>query len=447
MNARKFRFQALGLGAFLAGCAAVFLLMWGFAGGDVNPLDRPYRVQVVVPSAVALAVSADVRQAGVKIGGVRQISDRGDTAVLELELDADHAPLYRDASVLVRTKTLSGENYVALNPGTPSAGRVASGGLLGIENSGQAVQLDDILSSLDSRRRRSLQRILDGLGGGLRERGSDLNHFLQASSAVIKDTAPVNEILAADREQVAGLVDDLGRVTRSLGDQRDAVITLTRRGRTLAEAIASRDEALRLTLETLPGFLRQAKTTADGLGSFSHQATPVMSDLADATDALVPAVHDLRPAAAKTRDTMAALVGFTDRATPLATHLRPFAEAGTDLGDPLEALLREFNPLQKYLAPYAKDIGGIIATNRAGSESVDALGHYSRVVPLLSKSSVFGVLTPTQEAALEQLRQSGVFEAIDPRGHNAYPKPETAGSPVPFNGDYPRVERDPPYRR
>lgn len=447
MTPRTFRLQAFGLAAFLAVCAGVFLLMWRFGGGDINPLDSPYRVQAVVPNAVALALHADVRQAGVKIGEVTKVSTRGNTAVLQLQLDAGHAPVYRDARILVRTKTLIGENYVALDPGSPAGGRIASGGTLDLRQAGQAVQLDQILSSLDRERRRSLQRALDGLGGGLRGRGADLNRFLEASTAVIDESAPVNAVLAADRRNVAGLVDDLGQVTRSLGDRAASVQLLARRSRTLGEAVATRDDALRATLDALPGFLRQARKTSGGLGALGRQATPVAGDLAVATEQLVPAVQQLGPAAAETRRTMAALKSFTARATPLATHLRPFSKAGTGVADPLEALLREFSPLQAYLAPYARDIGGIIATNRAGSETVDSLGHYSRVVPLVSASSVFGVLTPAQEAALQELRKNGLLQLVDPRGHNAYPQPGTAAAPAPFSGVYPRVQRDAPYRR
>ncbi|MCW3038908.1 MAG: Long-chain-fatty-acid--CoA ligase [Solirubrobacterales bacterium] len=447
MTPRTFRLQALGLMTFLAVCAGVFMLMWRFGGGDINPLDSPYRVQAVVPTAVALALHADVRQAGVKIGEVSGVSGRDATAVLQLQLDRDHAPAYKDARVLVRTKTLSGENYVALDPGTPAAGRVPNGGTLDLRHAGQAVQLDQILSTLDRTRRRSLQRALDGLGSGLHGRGADLNRFLEGSSAVVHESVPVNAVLAADRQQVAGLVDDLGAVTDALGNRAAAIQLLTRRAHTLGSAVASRDRALRGTLDALPGFLGQAQQTNDDLGAFSRRATPVVGDLADATVQLAPAVRDLGPAAAETRRTMAALASFTAKATPLAAHLRPFAKVGARFAGPLEELLREFNPLQEYLAPYARDVGGIIATSRAGTEKVDSLGHYSRVVPLVSASSAFGVLSPSQEAALEALRENGLVQNLDPRGHNAYPKPGTAGAPASFSGNYPRVKRDPPYHR
>jgi phospholipid/cholesterol/gamma-HCH transport system substrate-binding protein len=144
---------------------------------------------------------------------------------------------------------------------------------------------------------------------------------------------------------------------------------------------------------------------------------------------------------------MGALAGFTERAGPLVADLEPFAAVASRFTGPFAGFLREFNPFQAYIAPYARDIGGIIAGNRAGSEPTDALGHYSRVVPLISKSSAFGVLTPDQETALEALSHAGILSAVDTRGHNAYPPPGHADDPIAFDGTYPRVTRDPPYAR
>jgi phospholipid/cholesterol/gamma-HCH transport system substrate-binding protein len=446
MSARwGFRLQAVALGLFLAACATVFVLFWRFAGGDVNPLDHPYKVQAVVPSAVALAGNADVRQAGVRIGKVTGIADRGTTAVLELQLDGAHAPAYRNARVLVRTKTLSGENYVDLDPGSPQAGAVPSGGVLGIDHAGQAVQLDDILSSLDAPRRRSLQRVLDGLGAGLGGHGAYLNRFLGGTADTMRDGATVTEVLGADRKSLAALTDDVGHVMQAIGDRGEAVATLARGARRLATAVAARERDLRATLAALPGFLAQTRDTTTALGSFSDEATPVVRDLADATSTLVPAVTQLRPTAERARRAVGALQGFARRALPLVERLAPFARTATRVAAPLEATLRELNPLLRHLAPYGRDAAAFMATTRAVNETTDALGHYARVIPLVSKSNLFGVLTPEQEKTLQALFANGIVKNLDERGRNPYPKPGQAFRPLPFDGHYPHVEPDPPY--
>lgn len=444
--APAFRAQAAVLVTFLATCAAVFLALWRFAGGDVDPFDDPYRVQAVVPSAVALATHADVRQAGVRIGKVARIADRGTTAVLELEIDGDHRPVYRDARVLVRTKTLSGENYVALDPGAPAAGTVPHGGALTLANAGQAVQLDEVLSTLDRQRRRALQQVLDGLGGALRGRGgADLNRTVAGTADLLREGRTVTQTLATDREAVAGLVDDVGRLMRAIGQRGDDVRMLARRGRLLAGAVAARDDDLRTTLRALPGFLAQVRRTTPALGAFSSAATPVVGDLADATRELVPAVRQLEPAVVRTRRAVRALDGFARRAMPLARRLGPFARAAVRIARPLEGVLRDVNPLLAHLVPYAREVGSFMSTQRAQNEVVDALGHYARVIPLVSKSNLFGLLTPEQEAAYQALVRSGVLQVLDTRGRNAYPAPGTAFEPKPTDGSYERVRRDAPY--
>ncbi len=438
--------RAIGLIAFLAVCAATFAVLWQFAGGDVNPLSNRYHVKVVVPDAVALASSADVRHAGVRVGEVDGIAVRGDQAVLRLALDDDHAPVFRDARVLVRAKTLSGENYVALQPGTPQAGRIPSGGRLPDAAGQRSVQLDEILSTLDSTRRRSLQQVLSRLDRGTRGGGEDLNRLLESMSAAVREGAPVGEVLADDRRNVAALIDDLGAIGATLGEQETALRRLAIGTRNVALATASRDDRLRDTLSELPGFLRQIRTTTAALGRLSGSATPVIGSLADAGERLAPALRDLGPAAAASRTAMRELGGFVREAEPLVRDLRAFARAATPIAGPLESALREGNPLIVHLARYQKDLGGFLGILRATNETYDALGHYSRVVALVSRSSVFGVLTPEQEAAYQQLVKSGVLAWTDTRGHNAHPAPGTADDPVDFTGEYPRLRPEGPYR-
>jgi phospholipid/cholesterol/gamma-HCH transport system substrate-binding protein len=442
-----FKRRALALGLFLLACVVALALMYRYAGGDLTPTKKRYEVQAVVPSAVSLATHADIRQAGVRIGRVEKIAPRGNNIVLLLQLDPDHAPVYNDARVLVRAKTLTGENYVDLDPGTPAKGRVVSGGVLSLAHAGRAVQFDELLSTFDRRRRADLQRLLKGLGRGLGDRGADLNAFIEGSDATVRATAPVAATLGADRAQVASLVDDLGRVLRSLGDRRDAIRVMTQRSKVLAEAVAARDASLRQTLHDLPGFLAQARQTTDKLGNFSTRATPVVRDLRLATEQTVPTFKLLRPTTARARRAMQALSTFTHEANPLAAHLRPFAQATAKFTPELESLLRQVNPMLAYAAPFEREFTALFSTMRNGSELYDAIGHFGRTTDLVSKSGVPGHFTPEQQAAYDALISSGALTEVEKRGLNPYPKPGEVDVPKPFDGRYPRITADPPYNR
>src|SRR6202022_2243847 len=99
--------------------AAIFLYLFNIAGGiDIG---KRYRFTAVVPTALQLSDNADVKEFGVNVGKVEQISDRGVTAVIGIAIDPARGPVRRDALVQVRAKTLVGENYVDISPGTAAS--------------------------------------------------------------------------------------------------------------------------------------------------------------------------------------------------------------------------------------------------------------------------------------------------------------------------------------
>lgn len=442
MTGRKhFRLQALGVAGMLLvalGLLAYFLVLSGtHLPGSSAP---SYRIRAIVPDAVALAPHADVRDAGVRIGEVEDIATRGQAAVLSLAIDADVAPVYRNARVLIRGKDLAAENYVDLDPGTPRAGAEPSGATLPIANAPESTQLDQVFSMLDRRRRRNVQRILDALGQGLGGHGSDLNRFLDGGSAVVRASDPVNTALLPQRQNLAGLIDDFGQVTRALGERATAIQKFARSSRVLAGAVAARDGQLRATLGALPGFLSQAGATSARLGQFSTSATPVVRNLRIASEQLVPAVRQLRPAARETRATMKALGAFAVNAKPTLARVPAFASATTGFTPAFSSFLRQVNPFVGYLAPYARDLGSLFSSLRGSTEAYDSLGHFARIQGLVTKSSLVGVFTPEEENALRALEKAGAIQELsDTRGVDAYP-----GQPLP--GGYARVKEDPAYR-
>jgi phospholipid/cholesterol/gamma-HCH transport system substrate-binding protein len=356
-----------------------------------------------------------------------------------LELDS-HAPLYRDAQVFIRAKSVAGENYVELDPGTPAAGAVPSGGLLGVEHAQDATQIDQIFSIFDRARRRDLQRALYGLGQGLGDGGSRLNRTLEAASALPDQGSPAAQVLAHDRAQLAGLIDTFGTVTRALGDRAASIQLFTRKAFATASAVATRDAQLRALFDQLPPFLAQAQETAGRLQRFAISATPVVGSLRVATEDLVPAVQVLLPAARRGQAVMSRLRSFSAAVTPALRELRPFAGVLTQFVPPLAAFLQQVKPMVTYLAPYTREIPGFFSQDAASFQQTDSFGHVARIVLPISRSNVSGVLTPAEEQLLQRLESS-----FDVRATNAYPGPGQAGGGVPFTGSYPRLQPDPPY--
>jgi phospholipid/cholesterol/gamma-HCH transport system substrate-binding protein len=442
-HGRSFRLEVLGIGAFTVAAAVVFFYFLTLSGVGVIPR-ATYTLHVKVPNVVAMSNHADVREAGVQVGSVNGIAVAGDQAALTLSLERRYAPVYADAQVQIRGKTLAGENYVALDPGSPKTGAIRNGGTLATRGP-EATQLDQILSTFDAPHRRDVQRILDVLGAGIGGRGADLHGFLGGTADLVNNAAPVSSVLAAEHQQVASLIDDFGRVSDALGRRTADIRKLVTTARSASEAIAARDQQVRATLRALPGFLAQAKMTVSHLGAFSLGATPVMRDLRLATTALVPAVGELRPAASAATAIVHELGPFADATTSAAASLRLAAPALTALAPPLQAALQQANPMLAYLVNYAGELGWWFPSQRAPTEFHDASGGYVRLAAVISPNLLSGI-SPAEDKVVRALVNTGVLAVASKMQSNPYPRPRAMDHPlVPFTGAYPRIQADPPY--
>ena len=89
---------------------------------------------VKAPFANATAVTPGQGQAvtiaGVQVGQVGGVELVGGRAVVTMNIFRKYAPIYRDATVLLRPRTPLKDMYLALDPGTQQTGAVPDGGML-----------------------------------------------------------------------------------------------------------------------------------------------------------------------------------------------------------------------------------------------------------------------------------------------------------------------------
>jgi phospholipid/cholesterol/gamma-HCH transport system substrate-binding protein len=434
--------KAAGVGVFLLFGLALFIVLFKGAGGDLSP-GTPYTVRVVMPDAFQLVDNADVRRAGVKIGRVSSIESRGSQALVDIEIDDEHKPVYRDAKILLRTKTLVGENYIQLDPGTPRAGALDDGGVVPVQSSAEAVQLDEILSALDRRTRASIQDNLDGLGTGVAGRSRDINELFAAARPAVADGAMVMSILRGQRGRLAELVRDTGRVTEAVASRDASLRSLATSAKRTAQAVAARDAALGQTLEELPSTLAQARSSVSVLQGFAREATPVVSDLQRGFADLRPVMLQLPSAAARTRETFGQLRPFLKVADPMLARLSSFTTALRPTVPALDGLLREAGPFSSYLRPYAPELGAFFANQSAHDTYRDQLGGAVRIFNHVDADTYSG-FTPALRKAVDELQRLGALAIDVPRlQENPYPKPGSVGSERPRDGEYPRVTARP----
>ena len=115
---------ALGIGGYILSNQRFYLPAWvPVLGTDF------YTVKAELPTAQAVVPGQGqtVNVAGVKIGEVGTVNLEDGKAVVDLQIKDEFKPIYRDSTILLRPKTGLKDMYLALDPGTRSAGDAARG--------------------------------------------------------------------------------------------------------------------------------------------------------------------------------------------------------------------------------------------------------------------------------------------------------------------------------
>jgi virulence factor Mce-like protein len=430
----------------LVAVGAVVILAYYYvaAGGRLPLAGHLYTVTAEVQDPQGLLKHADVRAAGVKVGSVSDITNTstqsGTMARVQMQFDHSYAPIYRNATVLVRQKTLVGENYIEITRGTPNHGTVRDGGSLPLAHDLQSVPLDKILNALTPEVRRQTQADLQTLGAGLSHEGQNVNQFLGALQPTVYNGGQVLGVLNSQRAQLADAVSQTGTVMQALANRTDDLRTLISAGEQTAAAVAARDGALSQSLVDLPSTLAQARTSVRTLSSFSADATPVIANLRVAVTKLLPTMRALAPTAAAARTLFNDLPGFLKVADPLLTNLKTLARVGKPAVPAIDSLMRQADPALNYLKPYYRDVGSLLQNFGGTIQREKISGTYiGRCLCPLSVESYTG-FTPAEQKLVQALIRAGGLGGIANPGINPLRGPGTQpDSNTPFSGSYPHV--------
>jgi phospholipid/cholesterol/gamma-HCH transport system substrate-binding protein len=284
-----------------------------------------YRVNAVFADAAAVTAGQgqSITIAGVEVGLVGGVKLEHGRAVVRMEIDRRYAPIYRNATVLLRPRTPLKDMYLALDPGTPSAGRIPAGGTIPLANTEGDVDVDQILGSLDADTRTYLLLLLAGGSQAFAGRGAEGGVASPAAVAALRadlkrfgpldqSTRAFAKALAARNGSLRRAIHNLNLVAGSLGGVDSQLASLVRASNQNFAAIAAEDRALEAGLAKAPAALHQTASTLTGVQAFAAQSGQALQKLA-------PFAHELKPA-------LAALQPLARDTTPAIEHqLRPFA--------------------------------------------------------------------------------------------------------------------------
>jgi phospholipid/cholesterol/gamma-HCH transport system substrate-binding protein len=372
-----------------------------------------FEVHAIFSTAQTLRPTSPVRIAGVDVGEVTEVEltgepvadDSGDVrpAVrVTMELEENALPLGEDAFFKVRPRIfIDGNYFVDVNPGSPSAPKVSDGHTFGLHQTAYSVQLDQVLTTLQSDVRSDLQTLLDQLGNALvRYRGAEgLRELFRTSPPAYKFTAQVSESqLGTHRGDLRGMVSGLGRVFRGLSRNQEALSDLVTNLRRVTGSFAAEDAALGRAIELLPDFLAEGEPTFQELNealpylrAFAREALPGVRKSPEALRAGLPMLKqvrglmsrsELRGLVARLRPTVPQLVRLARANVGLFTQQRAFSSCFN------EAIIPWSHSTVEPPPEYPLDVGGRtfettgygFAHTSSESRSGDAAGQHLRVL-------------------------------------------------------------------
>ncbi len=242
------------------------------------PYKHGYRLKAQFATAVNIRPKSPVRIAGVGVGKVVAVKREGNTGLVTMEIEKGGLPIHSDATLKIRPRIfLEGNFFVDLQPGSPSAKTVSSGYTIPITQTSDPVQLDQVLTALNTDTRANLQTFLSEFGEALTHkpdaaenaaqdpdvRGLDgaeaINKSYHRGPEALKGSTIVNQAFAGSEEHdLSHLVSGLERTTAALDVHEQELGELISNFNTFLGSFASQSSSLTASVAALPGTLKNA---------------------------------------------------------------------------------------------------------------------------------------------------------------------------------------------
>ena len=316
MRRRRARVPNVVAGAVAA--VVILAACWLVFGGPKPWGNGAFKLRAVFTVQTQLHLASPVRIAGVDVGkvtAIRRVGGSSPAAVVTMTIDGQGLPVHSDATADIRPRLfLEGNFYVDLAPGTPGAPALRSGDTLPAAHTAGPVQLDRVLSSLNSNTRANLQTLLQGFGSSLNasptaaadatadpsQRGltaaQSLNRSLAYSADAFRASAIVNQALLGTRaHDLSGVVGGTSKVFTGLATSGRHLSDLVTALDATMGALSARQDDLSQTIALLPSTLRAADAALGPLQAsfaptrtFARELLPGVEQLGPTIDAGLP---------------------------------------------------------------------------------------------------------------------------------------------------------------
>jgi phospholipid/cholesterol/gamma-HCH transport system substrate-binding protein len=342
--------QTIAITLFVLSCFAVLLYLWITFGGSSPLKPKGYQVQANFAEATLLAQTGDVRISGVPVGRVVKMERDGNRTRVTMQIKSRYAPLPSDTRAMLRLKTLFGETYVELTPGSRSAPKVPDGGLIPNSHIAGSVELDEVLKTFKPRTRAAFQTWLQSQANATQGRGTDINAGFASLPGFVDSADKLLVTLDAQSAAVQRLVSSTGDFFGAISEREGQLRGLVTDANQLFQTTAARNQDLGGVFRELPRFERESTLTLPQLTAFAHEARPVVRRLQPAASAATPLFNDLNRLAPQ-------FDGFFNRLSQVVAAARPGLPALDRIVARVPSLLEAFQPVLRNVNPVAGYVG------------------------------------------------------------------------------------------
>jgi ABC-type transporter Mla subunit MlaD len=429
-----------GMSPFRAGLIAIIVVAVGsylaFAK-HIPFVTHHYKLNAVFENATNLRTNSPVRIAGVEVGTVKKVSVYRDSngtatgaALVTMSLNKNGLPIHNDATLKIRPKLfLEGNFFVQLQPGSPSAPSLDSGSTVPMTQTSAPVQIDQVLTALQSSTRTNLQKLLTGYGNAIDGKplpgedatqvpavrgltaGQALNKSLDYSPQALRGTALVNQgFMGEDIHDLSTLVASTQKVAAALNTNesvlQDFIVNFNR---TMA-AFAAQQDNLQESVHLLGPVLTKAHSTLFHLDQsfpptreWALAIIPGVNQTAATINASFPWIaqtsklvspSELGGLVSELRPTVHDLAGLTDESLKLIPQLDLINRCATKVVLPTGDIPIQDGFLTTGLPNY-KEFWQAMSGLSSESQNFDGNGQYTRFQPGGGDQSVATQNSPT----------------------------------------------------
>ena len=305
------------------------------------PWSHGYEVKAVFTTAQNVVPKSPVRIAGVNVGEVTSVEsctndnpacggvDGGDTttasaggkppqsgasgvqaAIVTMQIDPEGQPIKEDATFKLRPRLfLEGNMFIDVNPGSPESPEAPSDHTFPVTQTSASVQLDQVLTTLQSGVRRNLQIFLKEFGNALVKYGGaeGFRELYRTSPGAYKYTALVNQAyLGTQPHDLSNLVRNLDSTVQALDADQTGLQDLVTNLRVVTGSFAAQNQALSDAIARLPRLLQVGRPALAALDrsfpplrAFAREVLPGVRSTPETLDAATPLLNQIRKLVSK----------------------------------------------------------------------------------------------------------------------------------------------------